>query len=397
MASKFKALIVGGGFGGVKTALELAKDSRFDLTLLSSHDNFRYYPSLYKTATGGSKQASSIPLKEIFAEYPKVKIIIERAKSIDHDEHQLITEKGTKIEYDVAVLALGMKTNYFGIPGLEKLSYGIKTNEEALRLKEHLHKHITKTKHPDLNYVIVGGGATGVELAGVLGEYIRLICTSHSVRKRTIHVDLIEAAPRLLPTMPKAVSRRVAKQLRELGVKLFLNKAVTAQTADKLMVGDKPIRSHTVIWTAGVLNHPFYTEQDFQLAPNHKVRVDHFLQAKPGLYVIGDNADTPYSGLAQTALYDGVYVAKNLIRLADNEKPLPYKAKRPIYVLPAGPRWAAVVWGKFMFSGKIGWFLRRAADLVAYHDYEPWFRATRHWMAQHKREELCPHCKHKAS
>lgn len=158
------------------------------------------------------------------------------------------------------------------------------------------------------------------------------------------------------------------------------------------MVNDKPIRSHTVIWTAGVANHAFFTDNNFQLAANHKVRVDQFLQAEPGIYVIGDNADTPYSGMAQTALYDGVYIANNLIRLADNEAPTPYEAKKPIYVLPAGPNWAAVVWGKFHFYGFIGWIMRRAADFVAYRDYEPWFRATKRWMAEAKIEDLCPKC-----
>lgn len=392
MTSKHKALVVGGGFGGVKAALELAKDSQFTVTLLTDHNDFRYYPSLYKTATGASRRASSIPLNEIFAEYTNVEIIIDSAKSIDHKARKLVTKKGNTIDYEVVVLALGMITNYFGIPGLADLSYGIKTTEDAEELKRHLHKHITTKKHPDLSYVIVGGGPTGIELAGVLGEYIELICKSHNVKKRAIHVDLIEAAPRLLPNMPKRVSRKVAKQLKKRGVRLYLDKAVSSQTADELIVNDKPIRSHTVIWTAGTSNNPFFLEQEFQMATNHKVRVDQFLQAKPGLYVVGDNADTPYSGLAQTALYDGTYVSENIIRLANNEKPIPYKAKRPIYVLPAGPKWAAVVWGKVKFYGFIGWVSRRAADLVAFHDYEPWFRATKHWMAEYKPEELCPHC-----
>lgn len=391
MASKHKALIVGGGFGGVKTALDLQSDPRFHVTLLSDHDDFRYYPTLYRTATGASRNASSIPLSEIFAE-TDVEVLIDSAESIDYDKQKLKTKSGKEIEYNVIVLALGMVTNYFGIPGLKELSYGIKTIEEAEELKKHLHKHIVKKKHPDLNYVIVGGGPTGVELAGVLGEYIELICKSHKISKRTVHVDLIEAAPRLLPTMSKSVSRKVAKQLKKREVKLYLNKAVSNQSADELIVSDKPIRSHTVVWTAGIANNPFYSEQDFQLSTNCKVRVDQFLQAKPGLYVIGDNADTPYSGLAQTALYDGVYIANNIKRLADGKKPLPYKAKLPIYVLPAGPTWAAVVWGSLKFYGLFGWILRRAADLIAFHDYEPWFKATRHWLAESKPEELCELC-----
>lgn len=392
MTKKHKALIVGGGFGGVKAALELSKDSRFEITLISNEDNFRYYPSLYHTATGGSREVSSIPLADIFDDDPTVKFVKAELKSVDREAKSVTVAGGEKYNYDVVVLALGMETNYFGIPGLKELAYGIKSVEEAERLKTHLHKHIVKTKHPDLNYVVVGGGPTGVELAGVLGDYIELICKNHGLKKKSVHVDLVESNDRLLPRMPKRVSRKVQRQLRKKGVKLYLKSAVKSQGPEELMVNDKPVRSHTVIWTAGVANHAFFTENSFQLASNHKVRVDQFLQAEPGIYVIGDNADTPYSGMAQTALYDGVYIANNLIRLADNEAPLPYEAKKPIYVLPAGPNWAAVMWGRFRFYGFVGWVLRRAADFVAYRDYEPWFRATKRWMAEAKTEDLCPKC-----
>lgn len=389
---KHRALIVGGGFGGLKTALELSKDPRFEITLLTDADHFRYYPSLYHTATGGSREVSHIPLNDIFADLPQVKIIHGKAKSIDREKKYIMTTDKQKVEYDVVVLALGMITNYFGIPGLEDFAYGIKTIEDAEKLKKHLHKHIVRSKHPDLNYVVVGGGPTGVELAGVLGDYVKLICKKHGIKKQSIHVDLVEASDRLVPRMPKRVSKKIARQLERKGVKLYLNSAVKSQTQEELLVNDKPIRSHTVIWTAGMANHEFFTSQKFQIAPNRKVRVDQFLQAEPGIYVIGDNADTPYSGMAQTALYDGVYVANNLIRLAFDQPSEPYRAKKPIYVLPAGPNWAVVVWGKLKFYGRLGWALRRAADLIAYNDYEPWFRASKHWVAEYKNEDLCPHC-----
>lgn len=392
MTQKHKALIVGGGFGGVKTALNLAHDPRFEITLLSDHPDFRYYPSLYKTATGISSDASSILLDEIFSDTKNVQVVIDKATSIDHTDHKLTTESGKIFEYDVIVFALGMVTNYFNIPGLKQLSYGIKSLDDAEDLKMHLHKQITETKHPDLNYVIVGGGPTGIELAGVLGQYVEKICKKHNVRKRAIHIDLVEASPRLVPAMPKGVSRKIARRLKKLGVRLYLKKVVSSQTADELTVDDKPIRSHTVIWTAGMANNLFFADDDFQLATNHKVRVDQFLQAKPGLYVIGDNADTPYSGMAQTALYDANYISKNIINLANDLPPVPYIAKKPIYVLPAGPNWAAVVWGKFKFYGLLGWIMRRAADARAYHDYESWFKATKHWTAEYKEEDLCPIC-----
>ena len=158
------------------------------------------------------------------------------------------------------------------------------------------------------------------------------------------------------------------------------------------MLGDRKLLSQTVIWTAGVANHPFFGAHEFQLTKNGKVRVDQFLQAEQNIYVIGDNADTPYSGMAQTALHDGGFIAAHLKRLAYKLDPVPYDAKKPIYVFPAGPKWAAVLWGKVRFYGRTGYALRRTADLVAYHDYEPWKLATKRWMAEDDREEFCVIC-----
>lgn len=389
--TKHRVVIVGGGFGGVKAALELAGDRRFHVTLITDRTDFRYYPTLYRTATGGRRMISSIPLSEIFAGKP-VHIINDTVVGIDRSARTVTTKIKHIVGYEALILSIGVKTNYFHIEGLEEFSYGIKTPEDAEELKAHLHQQLIDFHKPDLNYVIIGGGPTGIELAGVLPSYLRQISKQHGLAPRKIHVDLVEAAPRLVPRMPRDISRRLARQLRKSGVSLYLNTTVQAQTADALMVNNKPIRSHTVIWTAGVANNQFFAEQGFQLAKNGKVRTDQFLQSDQGIYVIGDNADTPYSGMAQTALYDGVFVANNLKRLAAKKDPKPYTAKKPIYVFPAGHHWAAVLWGNFRIYGRPGWLLRSLADLVAYHDYEPWQLATRRWVAADDSEESCLIC-----
>lgn len=389
--AKHDVVIVGGGYGGIKAALLLEKDNRFNVTLVSDKTHMRIYGALYHTATGGSRKISSIPLSEIFAG-KAVRVLQDKVTGLDRINKKISTEIGHTLHYDALILAIGVLTNYFGIKGLQEYSFGIKSLEEAEELKAHLHKQLVLDGRQDLNYVVVGGGPTGVELAGELPSYIARIARQHGLPERKVHVDLIEAAPRLLPRLPKDISIMVARHLRKLGIRVRLKTAVQAQTADSLMVNDKPIRSHTVIWTAGMTNNPFFTEQGFQLTKNGKVRVDHFLQAETGIYVIGDNADTPYSGMAQTALYDGHYVAENIIRLADSEDPKPYVAKKPIYVMPAGPRWAAVLWGKVRMYGILGWMLRRLADLVAYRDYEPFHLALQRFAAEDDREESCLLC-----
>lgn len=389
--AKQRVLISGGGFGGVKAALMLSEDRRFDVTLLTDNADFRYYPTLFRTATGGKRMISSIPLQEIFRD-KNIHIIVGSVLKVDHLTKTITTDMKTEINYDVVIFGLGVQTNYFGIKGLRDYSYGIKTIEDAEELKAHLHKQLVDKHQLDLNYVVIGGGPTGIELAGALPHYLKRIAAQHGITKRDIHVCLVEAAPRLLPRMPRDLSVAVARHLRKLGVKLYLKSTVEAQTADELLVNGKPIKSHTIVWTAGVANHPFFAQNEFQLSSNHKVRVDQYLQAEPGMYVIGDNADTPYSGMAQTGLHDGAYVAANLIRQQNREEIKPYKAKKPIYVFPAGDNWAAVLWGKFRLYGRPGWMLRKAADLVAYHDYEPWQMASHRWMAESEYEDNCPYC-----
>ena len=386
-----KVLIVGGGFGGVKAALELSKDPRFNVTLLTDRPYFRYYPRLYLTATGGRSSESSIALSDIIDGKP-IKLEIGSAQKIDRDSKQVITDKGEKYHYDTLIMALGVVTNFFGIKGLEEFAYGIKSLEEISKLKAHIHDQLTATHQPDLNYIIIGGGPTGIELTGELPHYLKRVMKNHGIAHRAIHIDLVEAAPKLIPRLPSDTSRAVARHLRQLGIKLYLGKTVQAETADALMVDGKPITSHTVIWTAGVTNHPFFKANNFSLTDRGKVNTNTQLLAEPNIYVIGDNANTMYSGLAQTALYDAVFVANSLKRQADHKKPKSYRPKAPVSVIPVGPRYAAVVWGQLRFYGLLGYILRELADLKAFHDYEPWWKAGLEWLTEFGSEESCPTC-----
>lgn len=389
--AKKRILIAGGGFGGVKAALELAAESRLAVTLISDRPNFRYYPALYHTATGGARSQASIPLEKIFVG-KAVKLVQDKAKKLDEQARRLTTANGQTFEYDFLILALGVVTNYFGIKGLKQYSFGIKSLEEAEELKNHLHKQLTDEHQPDLNYIIIGGGPTGIELAGALPDYLRRLMRNHGIKHRAVHIDLVEAAPRLLPHMPEVVSDAVARHLRSLGIKLYLNQKVEGETADALMVNGHPLESHSVIWTSGVTNHPFFDHNKFELTDHGKVKVDSYLQAAPDVFVLGDNADTLYSGMAQTAIYDADFVAKNLKRHLNGHAPKTYQSKKPIYVIPAGPQWAAVLWGKVQLYGWAGALLRQAADFVAFHDIEPLLPASEQWLREFESQENCPEC-----
>lgn len=391
-----KVLVVGGGFGGVKAAIELARNGHFQVTLLTNNDHFRYYPTLYRTATGGKRANSSIPLSDIFKNL-RITIVIGEATTLDRQAKQVITADKKKYSYDTLIIGLGVVTNYFSIPGLKDYAYGIKSEAEALRLKDHLHQQLTDDKQPDLNYLIVGGGPTGIELAGALPAYLKQVMQNHGIKKRSVNVHIIEAAPRLLPRLPKSTSRAVRRRLRHLGVKVHLSKVVSGQTADALMVDGKPMKTHTVIWTAGVTNHPFFADNKFILMNRGKVATDVYLQAEDNIFVIGDNANTPYSGLAETAVYDGAFVAANLKRRARGRDMKAYDPKVPITVIPAGQRWAAVNYRRWHLHGWKGWVLREVADWVAFNDLETWPQATIQWTTGLETEETCRECQPQAA
>lgn len=388
---KEQVLIVGGGFGGVKTALELCRDGRFDVTLLSDSPDFRYYPTLYHAATGGKRANAIIPLKRFF-EDDDITLVVGNAKTLDRKAKTVTTAKGEKYEFDTLILALGVITNYFGVPGLAKYSYSIKSGEEVARFKEHLHQQLIDDRRPDLRYVIVGGGPTGIELAGALPAYLKQLMGTHGIRYREVHIDLIEAASRLMPRSPRDVSRMLARRLRHLGVRVHVGKMVQGQTASGLRVNGKPLRSHTVIWTAGVTNHPFFSENDFTITKRGKVAVDTYLQTEENIFVLGDNANTPFSGMAQTAVLDGEFVAGNLKRRIHGRSFKSYTAKEPWTVVPVGKHWALASHGGFRVYGLLGWMLRAAADYVGFHNYEPWQEAGQQWLTELGREETCKVC-----
>ncbi len=381
--------IVGGGFGGVKAALELAKDSTNAITLISDKPDFQYYPALYGTATGHSHAQSWVPLGQIFAGKDNIRVVLDEIVNIDPHKHVLTSIEGVKYSYETVILALGTVTTYFGIEGLDTYAYGIKSATEIKKLKHHLYSQLSERGSVDKNYVIVGAGPTGVELAAALGSYLERLCKHYGVSHKSFNISLVEAAPRVLPKMSEVTSARVKKRLEKMGVNVQIGQAVQSATADKLIVNGKPIKSQTVIWTSGVANHPFYKEngQHFTLAPNGRVVVDIRMLAAKDVYVIGDNAATQYTGLAQTALHDAIFVAGNIGRMKKKQPLKEYKAVMPPVVVPVGENWAVFEWRKIRLSGWLASIIRRMADLVGYSDILPIGLSLGVWRAQRTLED----------
>lgn len=378
--------IVGGGFGGVKAALTLAKKKNARITLITDKPDFQYYPALYGTATGHSHLQAWISLGEIFADHDNIDVIIDSVVKLDKATKTLTAASGATYKYNKLILALGSVTTYFGIEGLDHYAYGIKSKEEITRLKEHLLEEFSQPDGADKNFLIVGAGPTGVELASALGTYLKHLKKHYRQHQPRITISIIEAAPRVLPRMSEQASALVAARLKELGVHVELNKKVESETADSLLVSGKPIKSHTVIWTSGVANNPFFkaNADQFELSPNGKVVVDAHLRSGHDVYVIGDNAFTQWSGLAQTALHDGIFAAKHILGQSNKK----YVAKLPPVVVPVGENWAIFEYKKIRFGGRLGSIIRSAADFVGYSDILPFGQALGVWRAQKIKEEF---------
>lgn len=392
MNKAHKVLVVGGGFGGIKTALELSGTHGIDVTLISDKDHFIYYPALYATATGGSYLQSVVPLRDVIGSRD-INLIVDEVVGLD-TVRKHVAGRHKHYEYDSVVFALGVVTTYFGIKGLDTYSYSIKSAHEVERFKQHIHDELTADHHLDKNYIVVGAGPTGVELSASLATYLEQIATKHNVKHSRIRLDLVEAAPRVLPRMSERASELVAKRLKDLGVHVMTGQTVEAQDDDSIMVSGKDIPSRTVVWTSGVSNHPFFKEHTdiFPLAKNGRVEVDEHMTVQKNIYVIGDNAATPYTGLAQTALHDAIFAAK-VIKADVARRPLPkYRAVKPPVVVPVGAHWAIFEWGPLRLTGRLASWIRRAADFIGYNDILPLGQALGAWRADWIHEEACPTC-----
>jgi NADH dehydrogenase len=352
-----------------------------------------FYPALYATATGHSKRESIIPLTKIFAR-GRVKIVKDTIISID-TARKIVVGKENQLSYDRIIFSLGVVTSYFGIAGLDTYSYSIKSADELTRFKKHLHDELTENGELDKNYVIVGAGPTGVELSAALAHYLRRIAENHNIRNPHVSLNLVEAAPRVLPRMSERASKLVARELGRVGVRVMTNKKVESEDDDSIMISGKDVPSKTVVWTSGVTNHPFFAEHNdiFRLAKNGRVEVDEHLRANDKhVYVIGDNAATPYTGLAQTAIHDAKFVAR-AIKAEVHHRSLPrYSPKKQPVVVPVGERWAIFEFGPFRLTGLIGALITRAANFVGYLDYFPVWTSINLWQAGGEFQEECTSC-----
>jgi NADH dehydrogenase len=402
MEKEIRVVIIGGGFAGIKCALELQEKNLkgVRITLIGDRPHFEYHGALYRLVAGHSPLEVCVPVNEIIDE-KKVEFLESKISKIEPKEKRAISEDGSEYSYDYLVVALGAETNYFDIPGLEKHSYGMKTIPDALLLKRHIHEVIEScvngTKADNLcsgNFVVVGAGATGVELAAELAVYTRKLAKIHNIEPSLMNVELIEAGKRILPTLPEPFAKRIERRVRSLGVNIRLNRAIEKNDIENVYLNDMKLKTKTVIWTAGVKANHLIKDAGFQIDNIGKALVDEHLQSVDykRIFFAGDAASTLFSGMAQTALYDGEYIADIIEDDLKGHRPRYYYPGKSIYAIPAGPGWSGIVWGPLRLYGAVGWFVRRVVDLVVYRSFLPAKKAYDLFLSHKQACEACPVC-----
>lgn len=380
-------VIVGGGFGGVKTALELMNKHNIQVTLISKGSNFEYHGALYRTATGRSPLEVTIPLREIFLRAENVSLVLDEATKIDPKSNRITSSTGNSYKYDALVLAMGNQINYFGIDGMDRNSATLVTVPDTIDLRNKL-VALVKNDVPHPHIAIVGAGATGVELSGDIQSFADIVAQQYCRPKKQFRVSIIEGSDRVLPALKPKLSQKALLRLSSLGITVRLKTRVNSCELGKLCLDSGEIDADLIVWTAGSKAVEFYdvnaTQFEFEKG---RIRVDAFLRAKghKNVYVIGDNAATKYSGMAQTALHDAKYIARILIGMEKGQPPVTYRARKPVYVVPIGERWAVLQTPNRLITGYKAWLVRRQADLWIFKNFKPYKKAILQWRKGNKR------------
>jgi NADH dehydrogenase len=370
-----RVVIIGGGFGGITAARRLAGASA-QITLVDRRNHHLFQPLLYQVATA-SLAAPSIaaPLRQMLRNQRNLTVLLDEVVGVDLPAHHVLCAQGT-LDYDFLVVATGATHAYFGHDDWERFAPGLKTLDDAFLIRRRIllaFEHAERETDPArrqawLNFVLVGGGATGVELAGTLIELARHTLSREFRRSdpQRASVRLIEAGPRLLPAFDPGLSDKAREQLERLGVEVHTGVAVTDIDADGVKLGERRLTARTVLWAAGVAASPVGALLGTALDRAGRVRVlpDLSLPGHPEVFVIGDLAaieqsnGAPVPGVAPAAKQMGRHAGSTIrarLEGSDERRPFAYRDEGSLATI--GRMAAVAQWGKLKLSGFPAWFV----------------------------------------
>jgi NADH dehydrogenase len=335
-------VIIGGGFGGLDAARALA-GAPVRVTLLDRHNYHLFQPLLYQVATASLSPADiASPIRWILRRHANVQVLLAEAQTIEPAARRVILDGGGSVDYDYLIVATGAAHAYFGHPEWASRAPGLKTLDDALEMRRRiLLAFEAAEREPDaaararlLTFVIIGGGPTGVELAGALAEIARRTLREdfRSIHTESARIVLLEGSPHVLGTFPPKLRQAALESLRRLGVEVRTNAIVTDVTPEAVCVGEERIAAETVLWAAGVAASPLVTSLGAPLDRVGRVLAEPTLTVPghPEIFVVGDVCALPQDGkllpgVAQVAKQEGAHAARNLMHAIRGEPPRPFR------------------------------------------------------------------------
>ncbi|GIX07665.1 MAG: NADH dehydrogenase [Candidatus Poribacteria bacterium] len=379
-----RVVIVGGGFGGLEAARALG-GKPVEVTLIDRRNFHLFQPLLYQVATGGLSEADiAAPLRAILKGWPNITVRLGTAVDLNPEARLLLLEEREAVPYDFLILAAGSRHHYFGHPEWEPEAPGLKTLEDALEVRRRVFlafEEAERVRDPQeqgawLRFVIAGGGPTGVELAGALGELTRgtLPGEFRRIRPESAEIVLVEAQERLLPGYRPAASARATRALNRLGVRVLTKTRVLEISSQgvRLQQGEKEtiLAARTVLWAAG--NRAAPLTQTLQercgatLDRNGRVfvREDLSLPHHPEIFIVGDTASVrspsgdPLPAIAPVAVQEGRYAARAILARMRGERLQPFRYRSPGAMAVIGRHEAVVQTGRgVVFGGFLAWLV----------------------------------------
>lgn len=367
-----KVVVVGGGFGGLN-AIKRLKKSLVDILVVDKANHHLFQPLLYQVATAALSPGDiALSIREILAGQTNQMVIMGEAKSVDREKREVVMGNGDRYPFDYLILAPGASHYYFGHSEWEQFAPGLKTLYDAITIREKILLSFERAERCDsvseaasyLRFIVIGGGPTGLEMAGAIAEIARksLIKNFRNINPEHSEIYLIEGENQLLPTYPKRLAEKALHYLENMGVRVLLNTRVTNVTEEGVYFEGKWLRSPNIIWAAGNKASPLLESLKVPLDRSGRVIVqsDLSIPGDANIFVIGDAAavmdpkkNQPLPGIAPVAIQQGRYVA-NLIRKSySKRKPFVYFDRGTMATI--GKAKAVGMMGPFQFSGYLAW------------------------------------------
>lgn len=376
-SDKKRVVIIGGGFAGLSIAKKL-RNKNLQVVLLDKHNYHTFQPLLYQVATGGLEAGSiAYPIRKVIQEYKDFYFRLTSVKEIDAQNQKVISEIGD-LNYDYLVIATGSKTNYFGNKEIERNSMSMKTIPQSLNIRslilENFEQAVLTTNEADksalINFVLVGAGPTGVELAGALAEMKRAILQKDypDLDISKMEINLVQSGDRVLNTMSEKSSAAAEKFLVDLGVIVHKNVRVTNYDGRTITTNSNlTFETATVIWTAGVQGAAIHGLDSKSLVERvERIRVNQYNQVVgyDNIFAIGDIASMEsekypqgHPMMAQPALQQGALLGENLAKLLANKQMKPFEYNDKGSMATIGRNLAVVDLPKYHFNGLFVWFV----------------------------------------